>query len=86
MITQNFLKEMPFYGVLGIIHEGAYFRGFIVFEKLKYKARFKVYAIKLKAITKNCDYFSKSCFQILVFDKRQAKVSRKNTKEFRGSR
>ena len=84
MITQNFLREMPFYGVAGIIHEGAYFCGFIAFEKLKYYARFKVYAIKLK--TKNFNYFSKSCFQILIFDKRQVKVSRKNTKELRGSR
>ena len=35
---------------------------------------------------KNFNYFSKSCFQISVFDKRQVKVSRKNTKELRESR
>ena len=86
MISQFFLREMLFYGVVGIIHEGAYFSGFIAFEKLKYYARFKVYAIKLKTKTKNFDYFSKSYFQILVFDKRQVKVSRKNTKELRGGR
>ena len=36
MITQKFLKEMSFYGVVGIMHEGAYFCGFIAFENLKY--------------------------------------------------
>ena len=30
------LREVRFYGVVGIIHGGAYFRGFIAFEKLKY--------------------------------------------------
>ena len=84
---------MPFYGVVGIIHEGAYFLGFIAFEKLKYYARFKVYAIKLK--TKNFHYFSKSRFQILVFDKRQVKAKVKEkipksleeiVKERRGTR
>ena len=87
MKTQIFLRKMPSYGVVGIIHEGAYFRGFIAFGKLKYQARFKVYAIKLKTKTKNFHYFSKSCFQILVFDKRQvkARVKEKNTKELRGN-
>ena len=56
------------------MHEGACFRDFIAFEKLNYQARFKVYALKLRTKTKNFDYFSKSCFQILVFDKRQVKV------------
>ena len=50
MKTQNFLREVRLYGMVGIIHEGAYFRCFIAFEKLKYYARFKVYAIKLKTL------------------------------------
>ena len=83
MIADHFLREMLFYWVVGIIHEHACFRGFIAFEKLKYWARFKVYAIKLKTKSKNFDY---SCFQILVFDKRQVKKSRKNTKELKESR
>ena len=29
------LREVRFYGMVGIIHGGAYFLGFIVFEKLK---------------------------------------------------
>ena len=33
--TQNFLREVWFYGVVGIIHGGPYFRGFIAFEKLR---------------------------------------------------
>ena len=52
--------------MVGIINGGAYFRGFMAFEKLKYEARFKVYATKLKTKTKNFDYFSKSFFQMLV--------------------
>ena len=77
---------MRFYRVVGDRdHERAYFLGFIAFEKLNYYARFKVYATKLKPKTKNFDYF-KSCFQILVADNREVKVSRKNTKELRGSR
>ena len=53
---------------------------------MKYQGKFKVYAIKLNTKTKKFDYFSKSCFEILVFDKRQVKVLRKNTKELRGTR
>ena len=37
----NFLREVRFYRVVGMIHGGAYFRG-LRFEKLKYQARFKV--------------------------------------------
>ena len=77
MLTQNFLREMSFYGVVVIIHEGTYFRGFIAFEKLKHYVRFQVYAIKLKIKTKNFDYFSKSCFQISALDIQQVKVSKK---------
>ena len=75
--------------------EGVYFRGFIAFEKLKYQARFKVYALKLKSKTKNLDYFSKSCLKMLVSFRqttsemasyKKEKVSRKNTKVLRGSR
>ena len=81
--TQNILREVYFYGLVRIIHVGSYFRCFIAFEKLKYYARFKVYAIKLKTKTKDSDYFSKLCFEISIFDKRQVKVSTKNTKELR---
>ena len=31
-----------FYGVVGIRHGGAYFHGFMAFEKQSYQARFKV--------------------------------------------
>ena len=34
MLTQIFLIKVRFYGVVGITHGGAYFRGFIAFEKL----------------------------------------------------
>ena len=54
--------------------------------------RSTIYTIKLKTKTKNFDYFSKSCFQILVFEKRQVKVSEKKpqslekvVKELRGT-
>ena len=54
--------------------------------------RSTIYTIKLKTKTKNFDYFSKSCFQILVFEKRQVKVSEKKNqslekvvKELRGT-
>ena len=53
MITQTFFREVRFYGVLGIIHGGAYFRGFIAFEKLKYWARFKV--VEASAINQPCN-------------------------------
>ena len=86
MKTLNLSREWRFYGMVGIIHEGPYFRCFIAFEKLKYYARSKVYAIKLKIKIKNFYYFSKSYFQILIFDKHQVNDSRKNTKELRGSR
>ena len=36
MITQNVLREVRFYGVVGIIHGGVYYPGFIAFEELKY--------------------------------------------------
>ena len=42
MVTEIFLREVQFYGMVGIIHGGTFFRGFIVFEKLKQKVRFKV--------------------------------------------
>ena len=42
------MREVWFYGVVGIIHGGAYFCGFIASEKLKYQARLKV--IKVSAI------------------------------------
>ena len=37
MLTQTFLRVVLFYGVVGIIHGGAYFHGFIASEKLKSK-------------------------------------------------
>ena len=41
---EKFLKiaELMFYGVVGIRHGGAYFHGFMAFEKQSYQARFKV--------------------------------------------
>ena len=42
MATKNLLREVRFYGVVQITHEGVYFCGFIAFEKLKYSARFEV--------------------------------------------
>ena len=50
----NFFERSAFFWVLiRIVPEGAYFLGFIVFEKLNYYARFEVCAIRLKAKTKN---------------------------------
>ena len=36
MVTQSFSREVQFYEVVGIIHGGGYFRGFMAFEKLRY--------------------------------------------------
>ena len=68
METLNLLREGRFYGIVGILHKRAYFRCFIAFGKLKFMLTSKVNAIKLKTKTKSFDYFSKSCFQILIFD------------------
>ena len=36
MVTQYFLTGVQFYVAVRIIYRGAYFGGFIAFEKLKY--------------------------------------------------
>ena len=66
MITQFFLREVHFYGVQGIIHEGAYFRDFIAFEKLKFQSfcyRFKVYAVDYKLKLKTLIIFQSPVFK-----------------------
>ena len=57
----NFLREVRFYRVVGMIHGGAYFRG-LRFEKLKYQARFKVieaFTIKQPHPQSNFNKYSK---------------------------
>ena len=55
---------MRFYSVVGIIHGGVYFRGFIASEKLKYPARFKLvkaFTIKQPRPQSNFKNIAKRC-------------------------